>query len=177
MEARSLPLLAAGLLALLPAPTSAAEIYRCVDNGLVTYQDAPCRNAGGGTVVKLPQDSPPPPDARGDTRESTDELRKRVNAMARERRQREIAAEIDQLDRQLARISADESAELDAIRERRKYIAGNLQGDPYGQAQIQRSLEDEMKQVSAKYRDRSEGVRRRIAALRGESVALAKPAQ
>ena len=77
----------------------------------------------------------------------------------------------------VARISADESAELDVVRDRRKFIANNLQGDPYGQAQLQRSLEDEMKQISAKYRDRSDAVRRRIVALRGESVALAKPAQ
>ena len=152
---------------------ASAEIYRCVDNGVVTYQDAPCRTPGG-TVVKLPQE-PPPSAQRGDPNEANDELRKRVDAMARERRQREIVVEIDQLDRQLVRLSGEEAAELDALRDRRKFIGNNLQGDPYGQAQLQRSLEDEMKQVSAKYRDRSDALRRRIIALRGESATLAKP--
>jgi len=170
-------LLAAALVALLPAAARAAEVYRCVDNGAVTYQDAPCRTPGSGTVVKLPQEPAPPPAARGDAAESNEALRKRVDAMARERRQREIATEIDGLDRQLTRIAAEESAELGAVRERRKFIANNLQGDPYGQGQLQRSLEDEMKQISAKYRERSDTVRRRIVALRGESAVLAQPAQ
>jgi len=168
--------LAAALVALPPAAARAAEVYRCVDSGVVTYQDAPCRTPGSGTVVKLPQEPPPPPAAGGDTPESNEALRKRVDAMARERRQREIATEIDGLDRQLTRIAAEESAELGAVRERRKFIANNLQGDPYGQATLQRSLEDEMKQISAKYRERSDAVRRRIVALRGESAALGKPA-
>jgi len=169
-------LLVAGLAALPPAAAGAADVYRCVDNGVVTYQDAPCSNAGSGTVVRLPQEPPPPPGARGDAAQSKEALRKRVDAMARERRQREIATEIDGLDRQLTRIAAEEAAELSAVRDRRKFIANNLQGDPYGQATLQRSLEDEMKQISAKYRERSDAVRRRIVSLRGESVALGKPA-
>jgi hypothetical protein len=177
MMPRNRLLLVAGLVALLPAAAGAADVYRCVDNGVVTYQDAPCSNAGSGTVVRLPQEPPPPPGARGDAAQSNEALRKRVDAMARERRQREIATEIDGLDRQLTRIAAEEAAELSAVRDRRKFIANNLQGDPYGQGTLQRSLEDEMKQISAKYRDRSDAVRRRIMALRGESVALAKPAQ
>ena len=164
------------VLAALAPGAALADVYRCVDKerGTTTYQDAPCPPGRDGGVVKMPEQPPPPPESA--TRAANDAARQRIDAMAVERRRREISNEIAGLDRQLAQITAEEAAELQPLRDRKAFIANNLAGDPFGQADIQRSLDAEMQAVSEKYRDRADNVRRRLVALRAEAGALPRPA-
>jgi hypothetical protein len=150
----------------LPLAAQAADVYRCVENGVTTYQDTPCRTPDGGKSVRVVIPDPPPP--RANSQEDLEEMRKRVDAFARERRQKEIATEIDGLDRTIARLAREEAAELDALRQKRGYAANNFQTDLFDKGVVDRALTDEMAAVSAKYRERTEPMRRRIAELQKE---------
>ncbi len=161
-------------LALLPA-AHAADVYRCVENGVTTYQDFPCRTPDGGQVVRVVVPDSPPPGAN--SAENLEETRKRVDAFARERRQREIAADIDRLEQSLARMGREETTEIDALRQKRGYAANNFQTDLYDKGRVDRALADEMSEVRAKYRERAEPSRRRILELRNEQKTLAAARQ
>jgi len=154
----------------LPLAANAADVYRCIDKGVTTYQDFPCRTPGGGSVVPVVIPDSPPPSVNN--AENMEEMRKRVDTMARERRQREIGAEIDRLEQSVARIGKEEAVELDALRQQRGYAANNFQTDLYDKGRVERALADEMKVVSAKYRERTEPMRRRIIELRNEQKSL-----
>ncbi len=167
---RTLPL----ILALCLCPQAqAADVYRCVDKGVTTYQDTPCKAPGVGGVVRIQE--PPPPTGNTAGQQEVKQLRESVDAMSRERRQREISAEIDDLERTVKRLTAEQAAELEPIQARRTMIANNFVGDPYGYADIDRALAKDMAAVSAKYRERTEAVRKRIADLRLEQKALSAP--
>ena len=161
-------------LALLPA-AHAADVYRCVENGVTTYQDFPCRTPDGGGVVRVVIPDTPPPSAS--SAQNLEETRKRVDAFARERRQREIAADIDRLEQSLARVAKEEATEIDTLRQQRGYAANNFQTDLYDKGRVDRALVDEMKAVAVKYRERAEPARRRILELRNEQKTLAAAAQ
>ena len=151
-----------------PLAANAAEVYRCVDKGVVTYQDFPCRD--GGSVVRLAPDPPPPPGTS--SQENLEEMRKRVDTMARERRQREIAAQIDVQERIIAQLDRQEAAELDTLRKQRGFAANNFQADGWDRDRVDRAIVEEAAAVSAKYRDRSEPARRRLESLRNEQKTL-----
>jgi hypothetical protein len=168
---RSFPLLIA--IACLPWPADAADVYRCVDKGVTTYQDFPCRTPESGKSVRVIVPETPPP--RAASADDLQELRKRVDAMTRERRQREITSEIDGLERVLTRLAGEEAAELDVLRNRRLYASANIPGEPLERGRVDRALADEMSAVSARYRERAEAARRRIVELRNEQKALAPP--
>jgi uncharacterized protein DUF4124 len=159
----------------LPSAAQAADVYRCVENGVTTYQDFPCRTPAGGSVVRVVVPDSPPPSAND--AENMEEMRKRVDAMARERRQRELAAEIDRLEQSVVRMGKEEAVELDALRQQRGYAANNFQTDLYDKGRVDRALTDEMKAIAAKYRERTEPVRRRIIELRNEQKTLAAARQ
>ncbi|MEO5766494.1 MAG: DUF4124 domain-containing protein [Casimicrobiaceae bacterium] len=166
------------MLLALPPAAHAAEVYRCVDKGVITYQDFPCRTPGEGGVVRLvvpDPATPPPPRAKG--ADDLDETRRNVDVMARERRQREIAAEIDGLERVVARNDKEEAAELDVLRSQRGYAANNFKADGLDLARVDRALTDRMAAVSTKYRERAEPVRRRIVELRNEQKTLTSARQ
>ena len=159
----------------LPSAAQAADVYRCVENGVTTYQDFPCRTPAGGSVVRVVVPDSPPPSAND--AENMEEMRKRVDAMARERRQRELAAEIDRLEQSVVRMGKEEATELDALRQQRGYAANNFQTDLYDKGRVDRALTDEMKAIAVKYRERTEPVRRRIIELRNEQKTLAAARQ
>ena len=159
----------------LPLAAEAADVYRCIDQGVITYQDFPCRASEPGKAVRLgtPESAP----ARTGGQADLQALRKSVDTMARERREREINTEVEGLERQIARLATAEAAELAPLKDRRLYVAQNLQGDPYGLAQIEREVTEQMAAISAKYRERTGTVRRRIDELRNEQKGLALPRQ
>ena len=163
------------LMLALPLVAEAADVYRCIDKGVTTYQDFPCRAPDTGKAVRL--GTPEPAPARAGSQTELQDLRKRVDTMARERREREINTEVDDLERQVTRLATAEAAELAPLKDRRLYLAQNLQGDPYGLATIDREVSDQMTAISAKYRERTEAVRRRIDELRNEQKGLALPRQ
>ena len=159
----------------LPPVVQAADVYRCVEKGITTYQDYPCRTPDGGKSVRVAIPDPPPPSAN--SAENLDEMRKRVDALARERRQREISIEIDGLNRTIARLDKEEAGELDVLRQKRSYAASNFQIDLYDKGRVDRALVDEMSEVKAKYRERTEPARRRIAELQKEQNTLTSARQ
>ena len=154
----------------LPPAAHAADVYRCVENGVTTYQDFPCRTPDGGQSVRVVVPDSPPPSAN--SAENLEETRKRVDAYARERRQREITADIGRLEQSIARTEKEEAAELNALRQKRGYAAHNFQTDLYDKGVVDRALVDEMAEVRAKYRERTEPARRRILELRNEQKTL-----
>jgi flagellar biosynthesis/type III secretory pathway protein FliH len=154
----------------LPPAALAADVFRCVENGVTTYQDFPCRTPDGGQVVRVVVPDSPPPSANA--QESADEARKRLDAAMRERRQREITAEIERIEQSIARIEREEAAELDVLRNQRGFAANNFKADGWDRARVDRAMVDEMAAVSAKYRARTEPLRRRIIELRNEQKTL-----
>ena len=153
----------------LPLAAQAADVYRCVEKGVTTYQDFPCRAPDSGKVVRLAPEPTPP---RASSQDDLEALRKSVDTMARERRQRQIAEEIDGLERTLTRLGNEETAELNDLRARRKYMDANYLGDPFNRTDLERYFDKEIAAVSAKYRERTETARRRIVDLRNEQKTL-----
>jgi hypothetical protein len=170
--ARALALIAALTSALaLPPPTQgAANVYRCVDKGAVTYQDMPCGTPDGAKLVL-----PDSPAARSSNPEDLDQLRKRVDAMTYERRQREIATELADIERRLAALNRDQASEIVALKERQQYIASTVPSYQWDRGAMDQAIADEMKAVAAKYRARTDAAQRRIVQLRNEQAALTPP--
>jgi hypothetical protein len=169
---RAIPEFAAMILALAMPITAqgAANVYRCVDRGAVTYQDMPCGTQDGAKLVL-----PDSPAARSSNPEDLDRLRKRVDAMTYERRQREIEAELADIERRLAALNRDQAAEIDAIKGRQQYIAATVPSYQWDRGAMDQAIAEEMKAVAAKYRARTDAAQRRLLQLRNEQSALTPP--
>lgn len=72
---------------------------------------------------------------------------------------------------------SEPAAELDALRQKRGFAANNFQADGVDRLRGDRALADQMRAVSAKYRERAEPSRRRIGELHNEQKTLTSAAK
>ena len=154
------------LLLLLCAALPAQAVYKCRDSsGAVTYSQGPCGPdarqidatpaAGAGTGIA------PDGGAAG--------LNAQADAMASDRRARDLGYEIRRGEARINRIIERRDAELAAIRHAKGYANNNLAGAVYAD-----SLSGEMQAVASRYAADVQVERDRVEALRREREALGR---
>jgi hypothetical protein len=156
-------------------PCSAiGEIYKCVQDGKTLYQDQPCRGAGSSIVIASPEASGPNPTATGGD-ERLSRLRANVNEMARERRKREIAYEIDGLEREISGYERAENVELATLTDKKRYNNNDVNAAGWQREWVLKSIETEMRSVTEKYAAMKQAARDRVSRLRKEVADIDKP--
>ncbi len=171
--ARSPDVCAILIVALLSSSPAVAEIYKCVEDGKTIYQDQPCRGAGAA-ITLTPAVSEVDVTAT-DREDSASRMKAQVNEMAQSRRKRDIAYEIDGLERNLRDYERAENAELVALRDEQNYNNHNYAGALWEREQKQNFVTTKMQSVRKKYASLKQVARDRVSQLRQEVVEVGKP--
>jgi hypothetical protein len=150
------------------------EIYKCVQDGKTVYQDQPCRGAGSAIVVAPPEPRDITPAATGSEEQLT-RLRANVSEMARERRKREIAFEVNGLEREIAGYERAEKIELAALAEKRDYNYNDRNAARWQRETVLQSIDAEIRSVTEKYATMKQAARDRVLRLQKEVADGAKP--
>jgi hypothetical protein len=168
------PCAAAALAALSALPFSApgAEIFKCVDGVRTIYQDHPCPGSAKAATLAPPRGAAA--SAPAESEELQTRLRAQVDEMARQRRKREIAAEIARLEAGVEANRQAEEAELAALRDRRGFNYHNLAAASWQREAVLKGIDAQMQATSDKYRSLRDGALERIAQLRKDLSALDK---
>ena len=161
------------IVALLSSSPAVAEIYKCVEDGKTIYQDQPCRGAGSA-ITLTPAVSEVDVTAT-DREESASRMKAQVNEMAQSRRKRDIAYEIDGLERNLRDYERAENAELVALRDEKNYNDHNYAGALWQREQMQEVVTTKMQAVTKKYATMKQVARDRVSQLRKEAAEIGKP--
>jgi hypothetical protein len=172
-NARSPDVCAVVIVALLSSSPAVAEIYKCVEDGKTIYQDQPCRGAGSA-ITLTPAVSEVDVTAT-DREESASRMKAQVNEMAQSRRKRDIAYEIDSLERNLRDYERAENAELASLRDEKNYIDHNYAGAVWEREQVQGVVATKMQSVTKKYATMKQVARDRASQLRKEAAEIGKP--
>jgi uncharacterized protein (DUF305 family) len=150
----------------LSANAGAAEVYKCVENGKTIFQGTPCAGTGNkvtvkpanGTSVSTRQDTDQPSKTAKPT---VSKLKQNVEAMEIERRQRDIAYEVRDLERDIDHYQSAMDRELGALDKKKVYAKNNLAGATWEQ-----SISTEMQAVTSKYQSKIQVAQERITQLR-----------
>ena len=161
------------IVALLSSSPAAAEIYKCVEDGKTIYQDQPCR--GAGSAITLTPAVSEVDATAADREESASRMKAQVNEMAQSRRKRDIAYEIDGLERNLRDYERAENAELVALRGEKNYNNNNYAGALWQREQMQEVVTTKMQAVTKKYAAMKQVARDRVSQLRKEAAEIGKP--
>jgi uncharacterized protein DUF4124 len=155
------------LLAFLPFPSAVAEMYKCTEDGKAVFQDTPCRGSGSAITVKP---------ASGNTSDSSVFSRTKANVseMERERRQREIAYEIERLERVIRGYERSQDAELTVLRYKKSYAENNFAGATWERSALEQSISTEMQAVTEKYKTKIQVARDWITQLRRDGSEIGK---
>ena len=163
-------LLLAPLLVLLPLAGAGAATYKCVDNGRVSYQGTPCKNGTGSAVNVVPPEDAAAAASRG-TAEDPSAIAARFEAqskaLAAERRLRDIDYEIKALELEISQNQSAMKSELDALQQKKDYWKNQLGGSTWVQ-----STEEEIKNVSEKYKPKIQAAQDKLNALNQEKAQL-----
>jgi len=143
---------------------AAAEVYKCVDNGRIVYQDYACR--GPGSVVPMERTPAPSPSAAAD---ETARLKARLAELEQARKARETTAEIQGIEREIQGYEEAEQGELSALREKQGYANYNLPGAVWERGWVLQGIEKEMQAVTERYAALKQAARDRIEKLRKAS--------
>ena len=171
--ARSPDVCAIVIAALLSSSPAVAEIYKCVEDGKTIYQDQPCRGAGSAIALTPPVGEVDV--SATDREESASRIKAQVNEMAQSRRKRDIAYEIDGLERNLRDYERAENAELVALRDEQNYNNHNYAGALWEREQKQNVVATKMQSVTKKYATMKQVARDRVSQLRKEAAEIGKP--
>ena len=157
---------AIGALLSLSVCAARADVYRCVDGGRVSYQDAPCKSQGRAldmSAARLPAG------AADKANEEFARLKAAAAAQDGEHLAAVRAAEADAAKREIESYDRAEVAELAALRSKLADINANYAGAPWERTRAEAAVREEMQAVTDRY-----DARRQSARTRG--AALAKPA-
>jgi len=143
------------------AQSAAADTYKCVEKARTTYQDYPC--AGAGSVLHPVKNDTRNPTA-GDDAETR--LRARVAELEQTRKNQELAASVDGVEREILSYEMAERRELDALRARRDSVNLHYAGAPWERNSVLRGIEKEMQSVTEKYAASKLAARNRLTQLR-----------
>ena len=152
------------LLALVVLTSAAhAQVYRCTIDGRVVFSDQPCAEDAVELDVR--------PAAGVGTGVGTDSAwssaREGADAMARDRRLREIDREMDAIERRITRDTRAMDHEIARLRHSMRYSNNNLAG-----ATRDVSLTQEMQAVAQRYQVRADADRSRLDTLKVERERL-----
>ena len=152
-------LMLCGMLAILPA---AAQVNKCLVDGKVVYQAAPCKQ-GTAKATLAPRNDMTEDAARANREKFlvADKARQTNN------RREQIEAVIGGLERDISGYQKSMDSELAALQARKASANNNLAGATWEQ-----SLSTEMQAVTAKYQTKIKTAQERIAGLRQEKAAL-----
>lgn len=148
---------------------AAADVYKCVENGRIVYQDYACR--GPGSIVSMD---------RGSTEATTPaasaaaaaRLKAGIAELDQAQKAREAASAIDAVERELRSYEQAEQSELAALRAKQDYANYNLPGAVWERAWAQQAIDKEMQAVTERYAALKQNARERIAQLRkGDAAA------
>jgi len=152
--------IAIALAALLPLCAHAQQMYKCTAAGRVTFSEFPCgQGAQKITVRPVAGDYPAAPLAvatPGDSAAAPASDHAQLAEMVRQRRIRELNYEIRDAEN-------DMDAELEALKDKKRYAGYGLAG-----ATWEASISQEMQAVTAKWRGKLDELNSRLAALRKE---------
>jgi len=142
---------------LLIASFAHAGMYKCIENGRATYQERPCKGAGGEIKLRSQSgDAPAPkaptaatPNAKSNDSHSpaSGDPNSWLQSMQKERRLRELDHEIKIVENDIRTDYEDLDAELAVLRDRKSYANNNLAG-----ATWEGSISSEMQAIVDKYK-------------------------
>lgn len=148
------------LAAALLAPLAAEAQFKCVGaDGSTTFQQQAC--ASGATQSRLDVQTPRPADAAPGPRAVPEQVR--ADAMARERRVRELQFEIRDTELRIDDRSAEMKRELQRLRQQKSKATNTLAG-----ATFQQSISTEMQAVTSKFQALNDIDLEHLKQLRGE---------
>lgn len=154
-------------LAILPI-SAFAQVYKCPGpDGRPAYQGTPC--AGGKAVDVRPASgsSATYSPAAAVAANTTGKEKALLDQYERERRVRSVNYDIDQIERTIAADQQHLDAELDALRNKKRYANNNLAG-----AQWESSISEEMQAVTERYKNKAAADRATLDDLRKQRAAL-----
>lgn len=143
-------------------------MYKCVEDGNVTYQGAPC--SGSGTQLNEPPADFAPSSDKGTGNNSSANaarLEAQAKALTSKRRLRDIDYEVKNLAAEITEYQSAMKSELDALQQQKDYWKNQLGGSLRGQA-----ISDEMQKVTEKYNAKIQTVQGRINELNQEKTSL-----
>lgn len=150
------------LCCLLVALPAAAQVNKCVVDGKVVYQAAPCKTGTQKAVIMPRHDI-----AEDDAKMAREKFLEADGA----RKQRDKKASVDDQiawnERQIAEYQKAMDAELAALKASKTQAANNLAGATYEQ-----SISTEMQAVTAKYQTKIQAAQEKIKSLRKERESL-----
>lgn len=113
-----------------------ADVYKCIENGRVTYSDQPCAGEGGlmhvrpstGSVSSSESDDDPEAAAADAQRtaERLENMRKFSQQAENERRIREMDSKISKAQARIAELEARQAREMASLEHRRKAVDNDL---------------------------------------------------
>jgi Domain of unknown function (DUF4124) len=159
-----------------PFGSALAEMYKCVENGKTTFQGTPCVGAGATVSVtpangssSSPQPSPASDKSQPPEQSSLAKTKDHVRSMELERRLRENAYEIENLESKIRGYQSGLDRDLAALRRKKAYAENNLAGATYEQ-----SISTEMQSVSDRYKVNIQIAQDQMSQLRSEASELRK---
>lgn len=154
-------LMLCSLLACLPA---AAQVSKCLIDGKLVYQAAPCKPGAAQSVLV------PRADVSEDTAKANREKFLANDAVRKTNNRRDrIDAEVGALERDIAGYQKSMDTDLADLQARKARANNNLAGATWEQ-----SISTEMQAVTAKYQTKIKTAQDRIGSLRQEKTALDK---
>lgn len=126
---------------LMAASLPVQAVFKCVENGKTIYSDAPC-----GQSARVIDTTPPRGNDAPNIRTRAGALSDQVDDMARERHTRDIAHEIRNTERRIARLQDRMNAEVAALRKKKAAASNNLAGATWEQ-----SISTEMQAITMRY--------------------------
>ena len=152
---------------------SQAEMYKCSENGVTSFQERPCKGAGGAIAVRPAsgygnqQVTPQPAANTSSASSSPQNENERLSQMQRERRLREMSYDIADAEREIKLLETAMETELASLNEKKGRANNNLAGATWEQ-----SISSEMQVVADKYRLKIATAQARLDSLRKERESL-----
>ena len=157
-------------MAICSSGSAEAATYKCVEDGIVTYQGTPCKGAGAAINVVPPDDAATAASSKGTPTDPSaiaakfDEQAKKLEL---ERRLRDIDYETPKLEEEIAAYQTEMKTELEALQQKKDFWKRQLGGKTQEQA-----VSDEMQSVSEKYQAKIKTVQDDLARLNNEKASL-----
>ena len=147
---------------------AAADVYKCVENGRIVYQDYACR--GAGSIVPMDRGSTEASTPAASTAAAA-RLKAGIAELDQARKAREVASAIDAVERELRSYQQAEQSELAALRAKQDYANYNLPGAVWEREWVLQGLDKERQAVTDRYAALKQDARERIAQLQKADAA------
>jgi hypothetical protein len=171
--ARAAGRVASAVLLAVTASSARADVFRCVDGGRVSYQDAPCKTPGRTLDVSAAK---LPPGAAERANDEFARLKAAAAAQDSERQSAARTAEADAARRELDGYDRAEAAELAPLRAKLADITANYAGAPWERARAESAVREAMQAVTDRYAAMRQAARPRGATSERKPAGTSPPA-